>query len=137
MLKIFSIKTINSLISVNLFILFISGFGLSYSILSLNPTPKFNIINADPKILGMSTNGSCIDSDGLSLNKSIYIPGEVVFYKEQGNESYFKDHCIDEGKSLVEEFCEYDKNEKKTNIKSIVYICESGCVNGACIFKKD
>lgn len=128
-----SIKTLDSIISFNLITLLISGLGLAYFILANNSTPKINIINDNPKILGLSTNGSCFDSDGLSLNKSIYIPGEVIFYKETGNESYFKDHCIDEGKSLVEEFCEYDKNEKKTNIKSIVYFCENGCKNGACI----
>ena len=130
-----SYKTLDSVISVNLFILLVSGLGLAYSVLSYNPINNINIININPKALGLNSDGNCLDSDYLSLNKSIYIQGVVTFIKEEGNISYFKDHCINENKSLVEEFCEYDKNENKTTVKSIVYVCENGCLNGACIVK--
>lgn len=129
----FGVKKLDSLISLNLAVILFAGLGLAYSILAYKPQLKPNIIDNNPLVLGTQTDESCFDDDALSLNKSIYIPGQVSFYKEVGNVSYYKDHCIEGNTKLVEEFCEFDKTTNHTGIRSIVYICEYGCKEGACL----
>ncbi len=88
---------------------------------------------SDPKVLGFNTTEKCNDSDGSNINTSIYTKGEVKYRENKNDITYHKDHCIDDNKSLVEEFCEYNQTEQKIGVKSIIYKCENGCKDGACI----
>lgn len=100
----------------------------------MSPTTfEEELINTKAKVLGFEADEKCHDSDAHSQNISIYIPGEIKYYEDAENITYLKDHCIEDNKFLVEEFCEYNELENKVAVKSIVYKCEKGCKQGACI----
>lgn len=133
MTKPTGLKKLNSIITFNLFVVLISGLGFSYSILlSGEAEPKIKI-QSSPNILKYSTDGKCFDSDGGIANRSIYINGKVEFFEDPENMIVYKDYCVDSNTKLVESFCEFDNEENKVKVKSIVYTCEHTCEAGACI----
>ncbi|MBN1168994.1 hypothetical protein JXA63_03840 [Candidatus Woesebacteria bacterium] len=93
---------------------------------TLTPTPRPT--NTPPQPL------NCVDSDAEEAPNDIFIKGNVTYTNEVGTQSVLYDECNGSNTQVNEKWC-YESPEGSGSYVpgTLVYDCEHGCNDGACI----
>jgi len=83
---------------------------------------------------GVCVQSTCIDSDVNEKPDDIYIKGYVTYTDENGVETTVYDECTPSKTQVIEMWC-YESPAGSGNYVAgrMVYDCENGCFDGACI----
>jgi parallel beta-helix repeat protein len=83
------------------------------------------------KIIGSPSNAAtCTETDN---GDKPYIPG-IVFYSKYPSTKNYTDVCTSKNKKVTEYSCD---NKREPLVITKIYDCPNGCLNGACLTKKE